>query len=268
MPIMTASTTWPFQSPSTHEAVSGIISRRSTNRRDIRELALEGIHLGLMRRILDLGCGFGFMAEKLALRVAGDAELVGVDVWPDNEAAFRRRVARAGRRGEFRCMDVISTLPWPDRTFDLVCCCYSLYFFPEVIPEIARVLSRDGLLLIITHSERSVEGQLPAAGFADAASELVALARKFSAENGREKLAGSFGRIERIDYPNSLRFGPEHREELYAYLRFKLPLLVPEAGPGDDLPEGLKRFIEDLLAGPGEVVIDKNDAIFHCRDPR
>ena len=157
---------------------------------------------------------------------------------------------------------------WPDGTFDLVCCCYSLYFFPEVIPEIARVLGKDGLLLVITHSEQSVKGQLPAAGFAAAASELVALARRFSAENGRDKLAGSFGRIERIDYPNELRFGSGHREDLYAYLRFKLPLLVPDAAPGDDLPQTLKRFITDRLAEGGEVVIDKNDAIFHCRDPQ
>lgn len=266
MPGMTASTIWPFQSPLTHEAVSAIIRRRSVNQQDIREVALRGLDLSSVRRILDLGCGFGFMTEQLARRVADDAEFVGVDVWPDNEQAFRQRVVQAGRRADFRCMEVNSTLPWPEGAFDLVCCCFSLYFFPEVIPEIARVLTGDGLLLIVTHSERSVEGQLAVAGYGTAASKLVALARMFSAENGREKLAGSFSRIKRIDYHNELRFEAGHREELDAYLRFKLPLLVPNAALGDDLPEGLRRFIEDRLADPGEVVIDKNDAIFHCRN--
>ncbi|UCD75330.1 MAG: class I SAM-dependent methyltransferase [Phycisphaerales bacterium] len=264
---MTPSSTWPFQSPLAHEAASAVIRDRSTNRQDIREASLQGLNLASARDVLDLGCGFGFMAETLAMRVAEDAKVVGVDVWPDNEEAFRERIAPSGRQGEFRCLSVDSTLPWPDRSFDLVVCSYSLYFFPKVIPDIARILREKGVLLAITHSERSVEGQLPAAGLADAACELVTLARQFSAENGREKLAGSFGTIRRIDYHNSLRFRPEHREDLYAYLRFKLPLLIPNAKPGDELPDELTGFIKRLLASRGEVVIGKDDAIFQCRDP-
>lgn len=258
----------PFQCTSAHEAVAAIIRRHSTNQNDIRDVAMRGLDLSAARDVLELGCGCGFMSGTLAGRVAADATVVGVDLWPSNEPPFRRRVTGAGRQADFINMDVDSELPWQDDSFDVVMCCYSMYFFPQILPETVRVLRSDGVLLIVTHSERNIEGQLPAAGFGDAASELVGLIRQFSAENGHERLGGLFRRVTRIDFRNSLRFGPADRDELFLYLRFKLPLLVPGAALGDDLPRELTLFVDGYLAGGGRVVIDKNDAVFQCQEPK
>ena len=264
---MEASSLWPFEQPATHETVSAIIRRRSTNRTDVREVALAGLDLSTVREVLDLGCGFGFMAEAVARRVAPHARLAGVDAWASNEASFKERVAAAGRQASFTCLEVDSRLPWPDRSFDLVVCSYSLYFFVNVLPEIARVLTPGGLFLTITHSEDSFIGLLGAAGLAEAGSELLALTRRFSAENGGAMLGEWFEEVDRIDYPNLLRFEAEHVEELLTLLRFKLPLLVPGAKPGDDLPDGLTRFARSSLPRMGDVVVEKNDAVFRCRGP-
>ena len=264
---MVVSPLWPFQSPSDHETTSAIIRRRSTNDTDVRDAALRGLDLSFARNILDLGCGFGFMAEAVARRAAPDAHLTGVDTWRSNELPFHERVNATGRRSSFVCTHVGSTLPWPDHSFDLVVCSYSLYFFVEALPEVARVLAPHGRLLALTHTEGSIVSLLRAAGLPEDGSRLLALARQFSATNGRGMLNDCFDKVTQIDYRNSLRFETEHLEEFLAYLRFKLPLLVPDARPGDDLPEALVRFARDSLADGGEVCVEKDDVVFQCGGP-
>lgn len=264
---MSSSSLSSYRCPLIHEAISAIIRRRSTNPQDIREVALAGLDLSLAERILDLGCGFGFMAEVLAKRVGPEATVVGMDAWASNEGLFVKKVTDAGREADFICTKVDSRLPWRDGQFDVVVCCYALYFFVDILPEIARVLSPNGVFVTVTHAEGSVAGQLPAAGFAEAAAALLKLTRRFSAENGLELLRPHFGEIERIDYPNSLRFLPEDADDLFAYLRFKLPLLTPGADQDDVLPDHLTRFVHTALSRLGEVVVEKDDAVFQCRKP-
>ncbi len=264
---MTTSSLWPYQSPTGHETISAIIRQRSTNQADVREVALRNLDLIFVKDVLDLGCGFGFMSEVLAGRVAPKARFVGVDVWPLNETPFVNKVTANGRNGSFACMKIGSQLPWPDQSFDLVVGSYSLYFFVDVLPEVARILTPHGLFLTITHSESSIVGDLAAAGFADAESGLLSLIRRFSAENGMDLLGRWFGQVTSINYENSLRFEAEHLDELLTYLRFKLPFLVPGSKPSDDIPEGLERFVRCLLRDTGEVVIEKNDAVFLCEGP-
>ena len=258
---------WPFQSPSDHEAISAIIRRRSSNSADVRQAALAGLDLSAARNILDLGCGFGFMAEILARRAAPDARVVGVDLWPENEAPYLERVASTGRRGAFVCAEVGSKFPCRDDEYDLVVCSYSLYFFVDALPEVVRVLAPGGLFVAITHSADSFVGLLEAAGPEQDGHELLSLARRFSAENGQQILENWFKDVTRIDYPNVLRFGPPHTDELLTYLRFKLPFLVADARPGDDLPDALVRRVSEAMSRRGEVIVEKSDATFHCRSP-
>ena len=254
-----------YKSPAAHEAVSRIIRARSTNPVDIREVALDGLDVSVAREVLDLGCGFGFMSETLAGQIAPGARITGVDAWSSDESPFLERVRCAGCQGAFVCARVDSTLPWPDRHFDLIVCCYSLYFFVEVLPELARTLAPDGVFVAVTHSEANIRGQLPDAGLADAAEGLLKLTHRFSAENGASRLSRWFGEVQRIDYPNSLVFEREHAEDLLAYLRFKLPILIPDAPNGPEVLRRLERYCRAVLARSGQMTIDKSDAVFRCR---
>ncbi len=130
-----------FERPSWHATIAQVIRRTSTNPADVRDIALEGLELTSARSVLDLGCGFGFMSEAVARRVAPDARLVGLDACQENERPYLERLAAADRAGSFVNGRIDRTLAWPAGSFDLILASYSLYFFPEIIPEVARVLA-------------------------------------------------------------------------------------------------------------------------------
>ena len=257
-----------FISPSWHVAISDIIKRRSTNQRDVRESTLDNLDLSFAHKVLDLGCGFGFMSEAVARRVAPQAHVVGVDTCFTNERPFLERVTKTGRTGEFICRRIDQQLDWPDDSFDLIITSYALYFFPDVLPEIARILAPHGLFLALTHTEKSCQDLLRAVNLSESDSPLMPIIRGFSADNGQHRLSQWFGEVERIDYSNSLVFGADQPDELLTYLRFKLPFLLPDGEPGRDLPEPLTEAVRDLLAEQARVVLDKNDAAFRCRMPK
>lgn len=258
----------PFEDPGRHEAISGMLRRLSTNRVDVREALLAGLDLGDVRTAAELGCGFGFMSEALCDRLAPGAVLVGVDACAANGPRFLARVAATGREGRFLCARLADRLPWPDASLDLVLCSWSLYFFPAILPEIARALRPGGRLLAVTHSVRAFFGLLEAAGLAARERESEALLRRFSAENGAALLARHLGPVERVDYPNRLRFGPDDLGELLAYLAFKLPVLLAEPPCGPGLPTEAETAVRSTLARQGEVWVEKDDVCFRCRKPR
>jgi len=264
---MPAFSLWPYKFPSTHKTISAIIQKRSSNDTDVRQAALKDLDLSSAKRILDLGCGFGFMSESLARGAAADACLVGVDFWESNKTPFLKKVTATGRQGEFVCMKINSELPWKDCSFDLVVCSYSLYFFANALPEISRILAPRGQLLATTHSESSVLALLEIAGADQTDSVLLSLIRKFSSENGHFLLAKYFGEITQKDYYNSLTFDSESVDELLSYLKFKLPFFIPDSKPDDELPGSIADYAQTMLSRLGKVVLEKNDTTFRCRSP-
>ena len=235
-----------FQMPGAHEAVSAIIRRRSTHAADIREVALAGVDLSRVRSVLDLGCGFGFMVEAVAPRLPAGAVYTGVEACETNREPFLRRLAAAGCRGEFLGMHIEDALPWPDDSFDLVLCSYSLYFFPGVLPAVARVLKPEGMLLAVTHSTNFLRTIFPVTGVREEDSALPQLIDRFPAERAGEILRRLFDECLRTDYPNRLRFEPGQIEELLLYIQFKLPLLVAGGDPGHGVPARIRRAVDGI----------------------
>lgn len=254
-----------YEEPADHEVASEIIRRRSTNPVDVREHVLAGRDLAWASRVLDLGCGFGFMAERLAPALHEDAVIWGVDLCRANRAEFLRRVRAQGRSARFVAMRLRDRLPWDTGSFDLIVSSYSLYFFPGLIPEIARVLDRRGLFLALTHTKESQRDLLDRLRVSEAASPLVSLVARFSVENAMELLKPSFGRVERVDYPNALRFTADDIDDLARYLRFKL-LLAADAEGSAVVPS--RDQLARLLLDRGGLVIRKDDAAFWCWEPR
>jgi 2-polyprenyl-6-hydroxyphenyl methylase / 3-demethylubiquinone-9 3-methyltransferase len=100
-------------------------------------------------RVLDIGCGGGFLAEEFA---ALGCRVTGVD-----PSAVSIGTARAHARGRGLPIDYRvgagEEMPAPDAAFDLACCCDVLEHVSDVdrvISETARVLRPGGLYLFDT----------------------------------------------------------------------------------------------------------------------
>lgn len=254
-----------FETPE-HARISTIISNRSTNRIDVRAAALQDLELRSAKTILDVGCGFGFMTEAVVPRVGRDARFVGVDAGAANEQPYLARLRAPGACGRFVCRRLDAELDWPDRHFDLLLASYALYFFPALLPEVARVLAPEGLLIAITHADHCGASLARLIDIPDFAARWQALVGRFSAENGAALLAPWFKEVERVDYLNALVFTAEQRDEFLAYLEFKLRLLACEAFAAAGPPAALARAAR-ILAEEGRVVLEKNDVVFRCRQP-
>jgi len=256
-----------YTEPAAHEAISHIIRRYSTNRADVRHEALQDIDLTGVARLLDLGCGFGFMVDALAGSIPPDAEIVGVDMHPKNGEVFLARAEAVAGSARFVCRRLDSHLDFPRQSFDAVIASYSLYFFPGVIPEVARVLKPDGLFLSVTHSESQFEYLLEALGFTQEHSEFRSVLLEFSAENGGAKLAEHFAVVESRPYRNQLVFRSEDLDDYLALLRFKLPSLMPALAFDPDQATKLMDRARDLLVSSDHVTIEKDDTVFISKEP-
>jgi len=233
-----------------HREIGELIKEHSENKEDIRDIAKREIKGSIVRTMLDLGCGYGWFEEAL------EAELdlvVGIDCLNENEPGFLEAAGRIAKKVMFKMMQLPVPIEMPSDSFDLIVSAYSLYFFPEVIPEVKRLLCPEGVFLVITHSESMLkEGE----DFFDF-SNLREVIRHFSAENGEAILKKHFSRIISIDYPNALKFTKNDGDHLAQYIDFKKEFISRDVSP-DVVRE---KMLEELKK-KGNVKLNKDDRIF------
>jgi len=264
-----------------HKFTKDIIIRYSRNTEDIRAVALDGLDLSHCRSILDLGCGYGLFIERLKNRIHAEAVITGLDVLESNRAAFLHTLETTGLRGDFikGGADLIRT--YADASFDLIIASYSLYFFPYLIGDIARVLRDDGIFITITHSKNSLQEvtdliplSMTESGI-DPPQEIAitALLGSFALENGPALLKRHFHTVENIGYPNAMIFPVTAINDCIHYLTHKRHLLFKEVVDShpekmDDVQTRFYRRIHLLAHSRGSFTITKDDAVFRCFHPR
>lgn len=107
------------------------------------------------RRVLDVGCGNGYVLERYARE---GARTVGVDLTETAVELCRKRFALAGLPGEFLVANA-EALPFEDGSFDCVCSMGVLHHTPDTacaVAEIRRVLRRGGRLIVMFYHRDSV----------------------------------------------------------------------------------------------------------------
>lgn len=117
--------------------------------RDIDRWMLDLLELQPGMRIFDVGCGSGKQLLALHRELEGDAEIAGGDVSQDLLEQARERVAEAGAEIEVMPLDFNKTFPLEDDSYDLVSCCFAIYYaadIPFTIREMHRILAPGGRL--------------------------------------------------------------------------------------------------------------------------
>jgi SAM-dependent methyltransferase len=161
------------------------------------------------RRVLEVGCGWGELANWVARET--EADVVAVDLSP-------RMVELARERGVAAELADVQELPFADGVFDVAIAAWMLYHVPDLdrgLAELARVLRPGGRLVVATNSRfhllelRELVGSGPST-------------LKFSRENGEELLGAHFARVAREDIDGRLEFAD--RAEVEEYVRASISM--------------------------------------------
>jgi SAM-dependent methyltransferase len=155
-------------------------------RDDARVPLIDAVVAAAPGRVLEVGCGWGELAEWIARETGAD--VVAVDLSP-------RMVELARERGVDARLADVEELPFADETFDVVVAAWMLYHVPDLergLAEIARVLRPGGTLVAATNSRLHLQELRDLVG--SGPSTL-----KFSREDGEEHLRRHFATTERID---------------------------------------------------------------------
>ena len=129
------------------------------NVRKLRQKTIDLARIQPGETVLDVGCGTGTLAMKVARRLGRAGRIVGID--PGRQQIVRAR-AKAARRNvpiEFQ-VGVIEQLAFPDQSFNVVFSTLMMHHLPaplkrQGLTEIARVLKPGGRLVIADFTHRS-----------------------------------------------------------------------------------------------------------------
>ncbi len=224
-----------FRNVQKHRLIEQLIRQFSTNKEDVRKKALEQTDLSSCKNVLELGCAFGSFTEALKGRLHPAAKINGIDIVPEYKPFFLEACKRAGYEGTFSSSGIDQIKKYSSDAFDLVICSFALYFFPGMIPEIARILRKDGIFIAITHYQTNMQELTGITKIILQKNELLrgnaplpieVIVRQFSAENGRELLAKSFSCVISVDFNNNLNFYIHEINFFIEYFNFKSPFFL------------------------------------------
>lgn len=122
----------------------------------------------IFRRVLDVGCGTGGWLIEAAMTYPALSQLVGVDA-SSRVVEYARNLAEAQQvtpRVEFRVMDALRRLEFPDQSFDLVNQRFGVSYlrtwdWPKLLSEYKRVARSNGVIRI-TEATFITESSSPA----------------------------------------------------------------------------------------------------------
>ena len=161
--------------------------RDSAEGRNPMDAAAEAIRRAEPATILEIGCGTGHFAARLA-EESPRARVIATDL-------SKRMVALAASRGVTGLLADAQGLPFGDAELDVVAAMWMLYHVPDLdaaLAEVRRVLRPGGLLVAVTNGDEHLAGLWRDAGAEPPVS-------RFSSENGEDALRRHFDDVRRED---------------------------------------------------------------------
>ena len=209
-------------------------------------------------KILELGCGPGYMWKENADRIPSTWEITLTDLSSGMLDSAWRNLVVTGRNYKFREIDA-QEIPFEDETFDAVIANHMLYHVPDrpkAIAEIKRILKTGGHFFATTVGSQHMDElngrlkEISKGGFAR-----VAVVH-FTLENGAEQLKPFFSEVTVSRYEDNLRVTA--LEPLIAYARS----MLSASDLREDRLEVLKQEFKTKLEEHGEVFITKCSGLF------
>lgn len=117
--------------------------------RDIDQWMLDLLKIQKGSKILDVGCGSGKQCFSYFKYLDGQGDITGGDVSADLLNQARGENAKIGHPITFAELNFNQRFPFPDGQFDLLSCCFAIYYaedIPFTIREMHRVLKPGGQL--------------------------------------------------------------------------------------------------------------------------
>jgi SAM-dependent methyltransferase len=170
---------------------------------DARELVFQAVAETRPQSVLEVGCGEGELAERVAHELAAD--VVAID-------QSERMVELSRARGVDARVGDIQELPFVGASFDVVVAAWMLYHVSDLdrgISELARVLQPGGRLVAATNASDHLREMLDLAGVDE-------WEFSFRAENGAELLGRHFASVEKRNASGTVRL--HHADQIRAYL--------------------------------------------------
>lgn len=133
--------------------MTAIMNRQN---REMYEQTEEFLHPGENEVILDIGCGNGFMMEKLTR--ACRCHLIGIDISDEILRTAERNIG--SECAHFICCSV-EKIPIESETIDKAFAINTMYFWDDLqkgFDEIYRVLKPGGIFISTHYTNRTLEG--------------------------------------------------------------------------------------------------------------
>ncbi len=258
-----------YKDSSNLDARAALHRQFSTSKTDWHPWVFDQMSLQSNSRVLECGCGPGWLWRSSLERIPSDCHITLSDLSSGMVAEAKAALADSAHRFSFEVVNV-EELPFENKQFDIVVANHMLYHVPDrakALGEIRRVLKDNGRLLAATNGQKHLQeiGQFGAKLFPKQIKSLQKsrLQRTqgmahtaFGLENGRQQLAPFFSHIDLLEYEDGLRITKV--APLIAYILSMASI----SDISNEILETLTSFLEQELAKHGSIYISKESGLF------
>jgi len=110
------------------------------------------------QKVLDLGTGTGVLPRNM---YRFGADWIGTDISPEQIEQAKRLAGESGMNIEFKAVSA-EKIDFPCDTFDVITACQCFWYFDheKIAPELARILKKDGRIVILYMAWLSYEDEI------------------------------------------------------------------------------------------------------------
>jgi SAM-dependent methyltransferase len=218
-------------------------------------------------RVLDVGCGTGWLWVEAAPSLPDDLDLTLTDL---SIGMVRDALGRVSGRGRHRRVTGhvadVQQLPFTAEQFDVVVANHMLYHVPEprlAVREMARVLRPEGVVLVATNGPAhlrelwEIRDEVFGGGLGRWFTEV------FGIDNGGAMLREQFADVDWLPYDDRLIC--QDPDDVLTFMRSCPPAETASAAQLHHMAEVVA---ERFAAGGGVLEVAKETGVFVCRAPR